>query len=705
MDGMDEIIKEFIIESREGLDQVDRDLVELEKLPGDMERVARIFRAIHTLKGTSGVLGFQQLESIAHVGENLLSHLRDRTLTFNGPIVDSLLELVDVSRILLTDVEQKGAETERDCIAVLSNLKKQLDVSNTVEPAVTNTILSTTESRRDSQITSTDAQLSSTIRVDVGLIDKVMTLVGELVLARNQVLQLTSSEKEQGLIQAAQRLNLITSELQEAVMKTRMQPIGNVWNKLPRVVRDLATAFGKKIRLELEGSDTELDKTIIEAIKDPLTHIIRNSIDHGIEVPEIRLKSGKAAEGLLKVRAFHEGGQVNIEITDDGAGIDLGAVKKRAQEKGLLTSEQARNISERELTAMIFQPGFSTAAKVTNVSGRGVGMDVVRTNIERIGGTVDIQSIAGDGTTLRMKIPLTLAIIPALIASSAGERFAIPQVSLVELVRLSAEEAKSAIEHIQGVPVYRLRGRLLPLLYLEKELQLELQNHDGAVNIAVLQSDNHQFGLIVDKINDTEEIVVKPLGKLLKGLSCFAGATVMGDGRVALILDIVGLAQHANLVADTASSSTKTTEVTGAVDQSTAWLLFRVGARKMAMPLAEVARLEEFSVSMIERSGSGEVVQYRNEIMPVIRVANVLGEPSCAKQSVHVIVTVLNKRSVGLIVDEIQDVIQQDLRVEPPQQGAMILGSAVIHDHVTDLLEVGSLISSLRNAGTTSLIA
>jgi two-component system, chemotaxis family, sensor kinase CheA len=526
----------------------------------------------------------------------------------------------------------------------------------------------------------------------------VMTLVGELVLARNQVLQLTSSEKEQGLLKAAQRLNLITSELQEAVMKTRMQPIGNVWNKLPRVVRDLAAACNKKIRLELEGNETELDKTIIEAIKDPLTHIIRNSIDHGIELPETRIKNGKPAEGILKVRAFHEGGQVNIEVMDDGAGINLEAVRKRAQEKGLLTADRAQNISERELTAMIFQPGFSTATRVSNVSGRGVGMDVVRTNIERIGGMVDIQSVSGNGTTLRMKIPLTLAIIPALIASSAGERFAIPQVSLVELVRLSAEEARSAIEHIQGAPVYRLRGHLLPLLYLDKELQLEPRTEGGPVNIVVLQSDNHQFGLIVDKINDTEEIVVKPLGKLLKGLSCFAGATVMGDGRVALILDIVGLAQHANMVADANSLSTKSLEHEAVADQSTAWLLFLVGRRRMAMPLAQVARLEEFPVSMIEKSGPGEVVQYRNDILPLVRVADLLGEPCCARETVQVIVTVLNNKSVGLVVQEIQDVTEQDLRMESPRQASMLTGSAIIHDHVTDLLDVGSLVSSLQNS-------
>lgn len=708
MDGMDEIVKEFVIESREGLDQIDRDLVELEKIPDDMDRVARIFRAVHNLKGTSGALGFRQLESVAHIGENLLSRLREGTLTFNRPIVDALLELVDATRLLLADVEHTGAEAERDCTAVVTSLKKQLEVSQTGEGAATATaqlpeMPAIPETRGEPQtVASEAAQLSSTIRVDVALIDKVMTLVGELVLARNQVLQITCTEDEQGLTKTAQRLNLITSELQEAVMKTRMQPIGNVWNKLPRVVRDLAAGCGKKIRLEMEGNQTELDKTIIEAIKDPLTHIIRNAVDHGIEAPEIRCKAGKPADGLLKVRAFHEGGHVNIEVMDDGGGIDLEAVRKRAQEKGLLSADRARSISERELTAMIFQPGFSTAAEVTNVSGRGVGMDVVRTNVERIGGTVDIQSGAGLGTTLRMKIPLTLAIIPALIASSAGERFAIPQVSLVELVRLSNEQAKSAIEHIEDAPVYRLRGHLLPLLYLDKELKLEQRNEAGPVNIIVLRADNHQFGLIVDKINDTEEIVVKPLGKLVKGLSCFAGATVMGDGRVALILDIVGLAQHANLIAASGASRTNSIDDAGSSAQNTAWLLFLVGGRRMAMPLTQVARLEEFPVSMIERSGSGEVVQYRNDILPLVRVADVLGEPTCTKETVQVIVASSKNKLLGLIVQEIQDVTHQDLCFEVPGQAGMNSGSAVIHDRVTDLLEVESLISSIEHTGMSS---
>lgn len=349
---------------------------------------------------------------------------------------------------------------------------------------------------------------SGNIRVDVGQLDKLMNLVQELVLARNQILQFSTSQKDSAFLNTTQRLNLITTELQEGVMKARMQPIDNVWNKFPRVVRDLTIACGKQVSVEMEGKDTELDKTIIEAIKDPLTHLIRNSIDHGIETPKERVAAGKPTEGRLFLRAFHEGGQVNIEISDDGAGINVDRVKRKAVERGLITPEQASRMSEREAVNLIFLPGFSTAEKVTNVSGRGVGMDVVKTNIEKTGGMVDVQNAQGQGTTIRINIPLTLAIIPALIVTSGGDRYAIPQISLLKLVRLEGDEATKGIEMIHGAPVYRLRGRLLPLVYLNKELGTAAAE-DGSTpkndvsNIVVLQADGNQFGLIVDEVNDT----------------------------------------------------------------------------------------------------------------------------------------------------------------------------------------------------------
>jgi two-component system chemotaxis sensor kinase CheA len=389
------------------------------------------------------------------------------------------------------------------------------------------------------------SQSAETIRVDVHLLDRLMNLVGELVLTRNQITQFSARQTDPNLVSPAQQLNLLTSELQEEVMKTRMQPISNIFDKFPRVVRDVATANGKQVLIEMEGKETELDRSLLEAIKDPLTHIVRNSVDHGIEAPEQRIARGKRPEGRLKLSACHEGGQVLVEISDDGAGIDTTRVKNKAVERGIITAQQCARMSEGELLNLVFLPGFSTAEKVTNLSGRGVGMDVVKTNIDRVNGTVDLQSYPGKGTSIKIKIPLTLAIVRAVIIQTYGKRFAIPQVNIQELVRLDADRVQTEIESVHGVPVYRMRGRLLPLVYLSEELKLEKQSGqldgDKAVNIVVLQANDHPFGLVVDEINDSEEIVVKPLSKQLRGLNVFAGATIMGDGKVALILDVVGL--------------------------------------------------------------------------------------------------------------------------------------------------------------------
>jgi two-component system chemotaxis sensor kinase CheA len=541
----------------------------------------------------------------------------------------------------------------------------------------------------------------SSIRVDVGLLDKVMNLVGELVLARNQILQFTSGQADTAFVNASQRLNLVTTELQEGVMKTRMQPVGKIWNKFPRVVRDLAAGCGKEVVLDMEGASTELDKTVLEAIKDPLTHIIRNAVDHGIESPEARAAAGKSPTGHIRLRAFHEGGKVNLEILDDGAGIPLERVKQKAIEQGLVTSSRAAQMAEREILNLIFLPGLSTAGKVSDISGRGVGMDVVKTNIEKIGGTVDIQSVPGQGTTFRIKIPLTLAIIPALIVSSGGDRFAIPQANLLELVRLEGN-GSAAIEMVSGAPVYRLRGSLLPLVYLNRELKKYSAVSEQATNIVVLQADDRSFGLVVDEINDTEEIVVKPLGKRLKGSSNFAGGTIMGDGQVALILDVLGLAQKANLLAEagaeTAAGNTRSeTEVQ---DNRELWLVFRVNrSGQLALPISLISRLEELAPSTVEVSGDHQVVQYRGQIMPLIPVAKTLGmEPESRGQSLPVIVYSQDGRSVGLVVSEILEIVEEEITIEGRGQRAGLLGSAVIHQRVTNLLDVPGLLAAAQIA-------
>ena len=485
-------------------------------------------------------------------------------------------------------------------------------------------------------------------------------------------------------------------------MKTRMQPIENIWNKFPRTVRDLALHYGKDVRLEMEGQNTELDRTIIEAIRDPLTHLVRNAIDHGLELPDARGRAGKDAAGVLRLRAFHEGGQVNIEVSDDGAGLNRERIRQKALERGLLSPQQAASTADRDLFRLIFLPGFSTAEKVTNVSGRGVGMDVVRTGVEKIGGTVDVQSVGGKGTTIRIKIPLTLAIIPALMITCGGERFAIPQASLRELVRL---EAGAGIEMVQSAPVYRLRGRLLPLVYLKAELRIDggaaAKRAEGALNIAVLQADGREFGLVVDDIIDTEEIVVKPLGKQLKGINAYSGATILGDGRVALILDVPGLAQRARVISESREHASK--EAASGRDSHAgrdALLVVECGGRsRMAIPLSQVSRLEEFPVTSVEPAGTQEVIQYRGRIMPLVRLSRVVSgcEPGPGREQgvLQVVVSGETDRSVGLVVDKILDIVEEYPPVENPSQRYGVLGSAVIQKRVTEMLDVPALVSSV----------
>jgi len=544
----------------------------------------------------------------------------------------------------------------------------------------------------------------SNIRVSVDLLDGLMNLVGELVLARNQILQYAEGREDGEFTATSQRLNLITTELQANVMKTRMQPIRLVWNKLPRVVRDLGSSFGKRIELEMEGADTELDKTIIEAIKDPLTHIVRNSCDHGIETPEARLAAGKPAHGVLSLRAFHEGGQVNIEIADDGAGIDPEAIKRKAIEKGTLTADQASRMSDREALDLVFAAGFSTAKQVTNVSGRGVGMDVVRTNIERIGGSLELQSELGRGAVIRIKIPLTLAIIPALVVTCSDERFAIPQVNLVELVRVEQGQtqgesgAAQGIEWIHGTPVYRLRGKLLPLVYLNEAVRLPAseQAESGSLNIVVVQADEKSFGLVVDSVQDTAEIVVKPLGKLLKSISVYAGATIMGDGHVALILDVMGLARAGRVIGEGRAHSEVAVDPVSTSVGSQAVLLFRSGGLdRLAVPLSLVDRLEEFPADRIEQSGGRPAVQYRNRILPLVPLSERLGEGAAEisdEQAAQVLVFSRGQRRAGVIVDEILDIVDEHIEMRPSTGRDGVIGSSVVDGKITDFIDVKSLL-------------
>lgn len=742
MSEMDEVIQDFLVESYEALEQIDQELIVLEEGSASSDSLASIFRSVHTIKGTCGFLGFKNLESVSHVGENLLSALRDGELTMTTAIADGLLALVDALREMLAIIETAGNDGDRAYEELVELLKDLLEPSaergtDSPDPADSDSVSPEPACEEQAEVSSAEAKqtedstssapvasveekadaapatsaMGGSLRVDVGLLDCLMNLVGELVLARNEIIQFTGTHEDTCLHAASQRLDLITTELQEGVMQTRMQPIGNIWGRFPRLVRDLAHSCDRNVKLQMDGKETELDKTLIEAIKDPLTHLVRNAIDHGLESPDVRKEAGKPEVGTLQLLAYHEGGQVIIEINDDGAGIDANALREKALAQGLIRPEAAAQLTDHDLYRLIFEPGLSTAKQVSNVSGRGVGMDVVRTNIERIGGTIDLQSERGVGTSVKVKIPLTLAIIPALVVTTSDEeRYAIPQVSLLELLRLDSTEAQGRIETIHGAPVYRLRGKLLPLITLDHELGLPPKaaadgEDERAINIVILQADEQPFGLVVDRIWDTVEIVVKPLSPQLKDVTAFAGATIMGNGEVALILDVLSIAQRAGVVGGARGGGAADDRTQDAVtNQRSAALLFSLGSdSRLAVPLSDLARLEEFPQAEFEWTGSEEVVQYRGEIMRLLRLSEILPERrSCSRPSdastradaerIPVIVYTTDQGVVGLVVHEIIDIIEESLSIQrrPTRKG--VLGSVVIDGRVTEVLDIDTVI-------------
>jgi two-component system, chemotaxis family, sensor kinase CheA len=736
MDEMAEIVQEFLVESHENLDQLDRDLVALEQSPGSRDLLSSIFRTIHTIKGTSGFLAFGQLEKITHVGESLLARLRDGAQVLNSPSADALLRMADTVRSLLDEIESSGTEGSIDIEDVIAQVSACIEDPAAAappappappaapaapaapapapaqeraadpepvredtprEPAPPEPAVPVQASAPPAEVKAPVAEdagdgqakrgiADSSIRVDVDLLDQLMRLVGELVLTRNQLVLGVGSQANPALTRTTQRLNLITSELQESVMKTRMQTIDHLWAKLPRIVRDLASACGKQVGLAMVGRDTELDRTLLEAVKDPLTHLVRNAVDHGIEPPEVRLAAGKPSEGTLTLSAYHEGGHVIVEVTDDGGGIDPEKVGRSALEKGLVTVDQLSRMDRRDLMNLLFRPGFSTAAKVTNVSGRGVGMDVVKTNIERIGGAVEVDSTLGVGTTWRLTIPLTLAIVQALTVQCGQERYAIPQVAVHELVFLDGQPG-SRIEYVSGAPVYRLRGRLLPLVRLDRALGLAVTGDENGGYVAVLQAEGRRFGLVVDRVLNTEEIVVKPLSSRFKDIGVYAGATITGDGKVALILDVQSLARRQNLAVDDGESLASEHHLgrQSTVDQL---LVVAVGERRIAIPLDMVTRLEEFSADRVERVGTREVVQYRDQILPLVRLSYLLGVPTDTEEtSIPVVVYTENGRSVALAVERVVDIVEDTIDSRSDVNDDCLLGSAVIQQKVTELLD------------------
>lgn len=737
---MDDLLRDFLTETAESIAKIDVELVRLEQNPNNPELLSDIFRLVHTIKGTCGFLGLPRLEHVAHAAENVLGKFRDGELAVTPQAVSLILKCIDTIKNLLGILEETEAEApgnDDELIAALNAVaegKAAPQQDPVIEVKTEVSMTAPPPSSKDDEIDFTPIKAEDTgktkgesgsssgaaagggpkkqevapaeeqgvakesaianqsIRVSVDQLENLMVIASELVLTRNQLMQILRSQKDSAFAAPLQRLNHVTSELQEGVMKTRMQPIGNAWAKLPRVVRDLSVELGKKIDLQMIGADTELDRQVLELIKDPLTHMVRNSVDHGIEIPADRQMSGKPDTGTITLNAYHEGGHIFIEISDDGRGLPISKIRAKIVQNGMASESEVEGMSDQQVMQYIFKPGFSTATKVTSVSGRGVGMDVVKTNIEKIGGTVDLHSTEGKGSRFLIKIPLTLAIVSALIVECASERFAIPQICVVELVHASSQ-SEHRIEHINNTPVLRLRNHLLPLISLRKTLKLGEDNSAGADSafIVVIQVGNSSFGCIVDRVFDTEEIVVKPVSPILRNIHMFSGNTILGDGSVIMILDPNGLASQVGAIqGDTAAIGAQSTQIAhGAhAEGKQSLLLFRAGGEApKAVPLSLVARLEEIDRKTVEYSDDKPVVQYRGKLMPLIPIeANFkIGNEGM----LPILVFSDRDKSMGLMVDEIIDIVEDRMDVNLSASRPGFLGSAIIAGKATDIVDTG----------------
>ncbi|WP_431270442.1 chemotaxis protein CheW [Dankookia sp. P2] len=715
---MDDLLADFLTETSEGLVMLDAALVRLERVPEDAATLSEVFRIVHTIKGTCGFLGLPRLEHVAHAAENVLGRYRDGTRPVTQQGISLILAALDRIRAIVAGLgSHRGRAGRRRRIA---DRAAGCRGRGKRRPAARRPGHRFPARFHDGRARGAESPAGAgggdpggdtgttvgsgsappqTIRVSVDVLEGLMMLVSELVLTRNQLLQLARSQGDSAFAVPLQRLSHITTDLQEGVMKTRMQPIGNAWAKLPRLVRDLGVELGKKIALEMRGAETELDRQVLELIKDPLTHMVRSPGDHGLERPEERIAAGKPETGRILLNARHEGGHILIEIGDDGRGLSVERIRQKVLAQGLATEAELAGMPERDIHRFIFRPGFSTAAAVTAVSGRGVGMDVVKTNMERIGGTIDIRSREGHGTTFTIKIPLTLAIVSALIVEAGGERFAIPQIGVVELVRVGGE-GTAQIERIKDAAVLRLRDRLLPLVNLAGLLQLDGTGAEASGFVVVTQVGGHVFGIIVDRVFDTEEIVVKPVAPILRHVTMFGGNTILGDGSVIMILDANGIARACGLGAEAGEAEPERDAGRPAhllrSDATTALLLFRAGeGAPKAVPLGLVARLGDVERERIEVAGGRPLVQYRGQLMPLVPLSGHWDAESMpARQPVLVFSD--GDRAMGLMVDCILDVVEERLLVDGAGERAGYLGSIVVAGKVTELLDTAWW---LRQAG------
>ena len=743
----EEFIQEFLVESAENLDQLDRDLIALEQAPADEERLASIFRTVHTIKGNSGFFGFSKLGALTHSGEHLLGRLRDGTLVLDDRVTGSLYSMIDAVREILRTIQATGAEGDHDFRELAHRLtavaagdpataspavpaENPVPATRAAEAAAAAPSASPASPGADRPAAAERGAGESSIRVDVGLVGSILDLVGELVLARNELRSVSADDP--AMVAAVHRINAVTNALQETAVKTRLQPIDHVFNKFPRTVRDLAVACGREVQLTIDGGDTELDRTLIESIRDPLTHLVRNAIDHGIEPPDVRVARGKPRAGTLALRAFNESGQVTIQVEDDGGGILVEAVRDKAIARGLVSAEAAAALPDERILQFIFEPGFSTAAAVTSVSGRGVGMDVVKTNIEAIGGTVDVHSRPGCGTTVRVRVPLTLAIMPALIVRSGSQRLAIPQAAVRELVPLRPDSDRHGdrgglrIEGLEGGPVIRLRGRLLPVVFLDEFLALrERTACRDRGTVVIVRVDDHEFGIVIDGVRhdrpaeageqgsaihthagdalpaaaatrgvagigeatSLSTVVVKPIGGLLAQIGLYAGATVLGDGGVVLILDLRGMLRAAELPPARDADPEATADAMAAGER---YLVCRTGrGRRIALPLEHVIHLENVPVADLQPLGDRQVMRRGPAFTPVVDADRLLGESSAAADDrISVVVCGGPDGPVGIAVRQILDVVASETPLQPALATSGVCGALALGGVATEVLDL-----------------
>ncbi|MBN8936728.1 MAG: chemotaxis protein CheW [Rhizobiales bacterium] len=721
---MDDLLREFLVETNESLDVVDAELVRFEQEPDNADILDNIFRLVHTIKGTCGFLGLPRLEALAHAAEALMSRFRDGTMPVTGEAVTLILFTVDRVKEILSELEKHQREPEGADADLIRSLERMADrggadaarpaqwmrgsredaldeleraFRETPGPVSAAAAAEPRDAEHEAPAVQKDDEdeheskiASQSIRVGVDTLEGLMTMVSELVLTRNQLLDIVRRQGDSEFKVPLQRLSNVTAELQDGVMRTRMQPIGKAWQKLPRIVRDLATELGKDIELELHGADTELDRQVLERIKDPLAHMVRNSADHGLEPAAERVAAGKPEKGTIRLSAYHEGGHIIIGVADDGRGLDTARIREKALAAGLATEADLDKMTEPQIQNFIFAPGFSTARIVTSVSGRGVGMDVVRNNIDQIGGSIDVHSVRGQGLSFTIKIPLTLAIVSALIVEAGGERFAIPQLAVVELVRVN-KNSEHRIERIKDAAVLRLRNELLPLVGLASLLKLgDSKAIPDKGFIVVVRVGAQTFGVMVDSVFHTEEIVVKPMASKLRRIGMFSGNTILGDGSVILIIDPNGVSQAVGVSSAAAAGEQAGDDHEDRIAEAdkVSLLVFRAGSPQLkAVPLSLVTRLEEIDCETIEVSDGRRMVQYRGHLMPLVHIGD---EDRAKRDGVQpLLVFADSDRSVGLAVDEIVDIVEDKLDIQVASDRPGVLGSAVVRGQATEIVDVG----------------